>query len=158
MGAEATERQEAHQGISFGVIAVLDANVYVSAVIHSSGPPGQLIEQFLRHSAFDLVLSPQIADEVARALRYPKLRKYLPAGFRPERWIAEIALLSTFVSGDYRIERICVDPDDDKYIAAAIEGGAGWLVTGDVDLLAIGRYEQFEIVTPRSFLTLLKRQ
>ena len=155
---EATRKEES-PGIAHRVtIAVLDANVYVSAIINSAGPPADVLEQFLKYSAFELVLSEEIAEEVVRALHYPKLRKYLPIGFHPERWVAEIALLSTVVSGAYRVEGICSDPDDDKYIAAAVEAGASWLVSGDSDLLAIKRHEEVEIVSPRSFLTILKRQ
>ena len=54
--------------------AVLDADVFVSAAIHPNGPPGRIIEQFLRRDAFTLVLSDAIVDEVVRILAYPKVR------------------------------------------------------------------------------------
>ncbi|HSD19337.1 MAG TPA: hypothetical protein VLC54_04835 [Anaeromyxobacter sp.] len=38
--------------------AVLDANVYASAIIQPDGPPGRLIERFLRDEAFEIVVSP----------------------------------------------------------------------------------------------------
>jgi predicted nucleic acid-binding protein len=44
--------------------AVLDANVYVSAAVHPEGPPGQIIERFLREAAYEIVVSPAIVDEV----------------------------------------------------------------------------------------------
>jgi predicted nucleic acid-binding protein len=47
------------------------------------------------------------------------------------------------------------DPDDDKYTAAAIEGRAAFVVTGDPDLLDIGAHESVRIVSPRAFLDLL---
>jgi hypothetical protein len=37
--------------------AVLDANVYVSALIQPDGTPGRLMERFLRDEAFEVVLS-----------------------------------------------------------------------------------------------------
>lgn len=155
---ETTAGEEKPQVAHRVTTAVLDANVYVSAVINPAGPPAQVLEQFLRYSAFEVVLSQEIAEEIVRALHYPKLAKYLPRGFHPERWVAEIALLSTFVPGDYRIQGVCIDPDDDKYIAAAVESGAQWLVTGDSELLAIKRYEDVEIVSPRSFMAIVKRR
>jgi hypothetical protein len=48
--------------------AVLDANVYVSAIIQPAGTPGQFIGRFLRGASFELVLSPAVLDEVLRAL------------------------------------------------------------------------------------------
>lgn len=47
------------------------------------------------------------------------------------------------------------DPDDDKYIAAAIEGRASFVVSGDPDLLDIKDHEGIRIVNPRAFLDLL---
>jgi predicted nucleic acid-binding protein len=32
---------------------------------------------------------------------------------------------------------ICADPDDDKYVAAALQGRARFIVTGDRQLLAL---------------------
>jgi predicted nucleic acid-binding protein len=59
-------------------------NVYIGAAIRSEGPPGQIIERFLRESAFELVVSPAIVDEVLRGLRYPKVTKYIRPEIEPE--------------------------------------------------------------------------
>jgi predicted nucleic acid-binding protein len=64
--------------------AVLDANVYVSAYVRPEGPPGQIVERFLRDAAFELVLSENIADEVLRALTYPKVRKSARTNVEPD--------------------------------------------------------------------------
>jgi putative PIN family toxin of toxin-antitoxin system len=135
--------------------AVLDCNVYVSAIIRPEGPPGQIIERFLRTSAFDLVMSPAIRDEVLRALAYPKVRKSLKRDVDPELWFEDIALLARMVAGDHRVTGVSEDPDDDIYPAAAIEGRCPYIVSGDSDLLTISEHEGVRIVTPRAFLTLL---
>ena len=134
------------------VVAVLDANVYVSALIRPSGPPGQVIERFLRDSAFDLLLSPGIIDETLRAFRYPKVRKYISREVDPALWFEGIILLARLVADERTVLPLSADPDDDKYIAAAIEGGAGFVVSGDPDLLTIGEHDGIRIVTPRAFL------
>jgi len=56
---------------------------------------------------------------------------------------------------DRELSGICDDPDDDKYIAAALEGRASHVVTGDRRFLALGEHAGVEIVTPRAFLDLL---
>lgn len=137
--------------------AVLDANVFVSAAIRPESPPGAILEELLRRGSFELVLSPAVVEEVSRALKYPKLRKYFRRSFDSERWLENLVLLSYFVAGGYRLARVCRDPDDDKYIAAALEGRADFVVTGDSDLLNIKQYEQVRIVTPRMFLHLLTK-
>lgn len=135
--------------------AVLDANVYVSAAVRPEGPPGQLIERFLRRGAFEIVMSQPIVEEVLRALGYPKVRKYVRPELDPELWFEDIVVLSHLVAGDREVAGVSKDPDDDKYIAAAIEGRAGYVVAGDSDLLDLKEYEGVRIVSPRSFLALL---
>ena len=137
------------------VVAVLDANVYVSALIRPAGPPGQIIERFLRDSAFDLLLAPAIIDETLRAFRYPKVRKYIGRDVDPALWFEGIILLERLVAGQRAVLPLSADPDDDKYIAAAIEGSAGFVVSGDPDLLTIGEHDGIRILTPRAFLGVL---
>ena len=135
--------------------AVLDANVYVSAAVRPEGPPGRIIERFLRGGAFEIVMSQAIVEEVLRALVYPRVRKYLRPGLDSELWFEDIVVLSHLVAGEHEIEGASKDHDDDKYIAAAIEGRAGFVVTGDSDLLDLKEYEGARIMSPRAFLNLL---
>jgi putative PIN family toxin of toxin-antitoxin system len=135
--------------------AVLDANVYVSAAVRPEGPPGQIIDRFLRSGAFENIMSQAIVDEVLRALTYPKVRKYIRPGLDPELWFEDIIVLSHLVVGDPEFQRASKDPDDDKYIAAAIEGRAGFVVAGDSDLLDLKEYDRIRIVSPRVFFDLL---
>jgi putative PIN family toxin of toxin-antitoxin system len=135
--------------------AVLDANVYVSAAVHADGPPGRIVESFLRKAAFEIILSPAIVEEVLRALTYPKVRKLIHGDIRSELWFEDIIMLADLVAGELVLPGLCHDPDDDKYIAAAIEGNAAFVVTGDKQLLALAEHEGVRIVTPRAFLDLL---
>ncbi len=135
--------------------AVLDANVYVSAYIRPEGPPGQIIERFLRNAAFEIILSAEIVEEVLQALAYPKIRKAVRGNADAELWFEDILVLAHLMAGDFKAAGVSEDPDDDKYIAAAIEGRAAFIVTGDPDLLDIGDHEGIRIVNPRAFLDLL---
>ena len=136
--------------------AVLDANVYVSALLRPDGPPGLIIQRFLRGPAFEIVLSPAIIDEVLRALAYPKVRKRARGGVDPESWFEDIVVLAEFVAGEYELPGVSADPDDDKYIAAAVEGRAAFVVSGDPHLLALTEYGGVCVVSPRAFLDLLR--
>ena len=134
---------------------VLDANVYVSAIIRPEGPPGHVIERFLRNAAFEIVLWPEIVEETLRALTYAKVRKYVRGTVDPELWFEDIVLLAEWVAGDYEMSAASVDPDDDKYLAAALEGRATLVVTGDPDLLALEEHQGVRVVNPRAFLGLI---
>ena len=135
--------------------AALDANVYVSAALRQEGPPGQIVDRFFRGGAFEVVMSQAIIEEVLRALNYPKVRKYIRPGLDPELWFEDIVVLSHLVAGEREFEGASKDPDDDKYIAAAIEGRAGFVVAGDSDLLDLREYDDIRIVSPRVFVDLL---
>ena len=134
---------------------MLDANVYVSAFVRPEGPPGQIVERLVRDAAFEVVLSVAVVEEVLRALAYPKVVKGARTRVEPDLWFEDIVVLAQFVTGDYAIGAVSDDPDDDKYIAAAIEGRAAFVVSGDPDLLEIKEHEGVRIVNPRAFLALL---
>jgi putative PIN family toxin of toxin-antitoxin system len=134
---------------------VLDANVYVSALIRPEGPPGQIMKRFLGEASFEIVLSLAIVEETVRAFGYPRVRKYIHASVDPALWFEDVILLAQFVAGDYEIEGVSEDADDDKYFAAAVEGRATLIVTGDPDLLTVKEYRGIRVVTPRAFLDLL---
>ena len=135
--------------------AVLDANVYVSAIVRPEGPPGRIIDRFLRGAVFEVVLSPSVVEEVLRALAYPKVRRFIRGDVEPELWFEDIVVLADLVASEGTPPGVCEDPDDDKYIAAALEGRAAFIVTGDRKLLALKEHEGIRIVTPRQFLDLL---
>lgn len=136
--------------------AVLDANVYVSAAIRPEGPPGQLLEEFVRQSAFEIIMSPAIIDEVIQTLEDPKVRPHIGAKIDATTWFETIAVLADVVLGEHKISGVSRDPDDDMYLGAAVEGRATFVVTGDSDLLDVREHAGVRIVTPRQFLEVLK--
>ena len=48
------------------------------------------------------------------------------------------------------------DPDDDAVLAAAVDGGARYLVTGDRALADLGSFRGVDIVRPHELLEVLK--
>jgi putative PIN family toxin of toxin-antitoxin system len=138
--------------------AVFDANVYVSAAIRPEGPPGQLLERFIRESAFELVMSPAIIDEVRETLADRKVHRYIRAAIDAPTWFETLVVLANPVAGEYAVHGVCRDRDDDKYLAAAVEGSATFLVSGDPDLLDLEEHDGVRIVSPRQFLDVLDRR
>jgi putative PIN family toxin of toxin-antitoxin system len=136
--------------------ALLDADVLISAAIRPSGPPGQIVATFLARGAFDLVLSPAVVAEVEAGLKLPKIRKYLREPAEALLWLADLVTLADLVEDSGRVKGACRDPADDVVLAAAVEGRADVIVTGDADLLALDEYEGIAIVRPRAFLESIK--
>ena len=136
--------------------AVLDANVIISALIQPKGPSGRILTSLLQRNSFELVVSPTILAEVRRSFSYPKVRKYIKISDEDiDLWVASIELIAQPVQGKLRIHAVAADPDDNKYIEAAVEGLAQFVVTGDKHLLSLKSYENIRIVTPRVFVDLL---
>lgn len=47
------------------------------------------------------------------------------------------------------------DPDDDKFIEAAFEGNAHYIISKDKHLLSLKEYGTIKIISPEEFLDLL---
>ena len=137
--------------------AVLDANVFVSALIRPEGPPGQICVELLEREAFALILSTAIVDEVRRTLADPRVRRYVRLTPREiEAWLASVQSVAEVVEGRHSISVVASDPDDDKYFAAAVEGDADVVVSGDRHVLEVKQFERIRVLTPRAFLDKLR--
>jgi len=135
--------------------AVLDTNVFVSALISPKGPPAAILRA-LRLQGFTLVCSPPINEEIVEVLNRPHIRDRYGLGDR----IFDVSFILWELAEvviDFAEVKVCSDPDDDKFLATAIAGGADYLVTGDVaDLLRLHRYKDVTIVSPREFVSVLR--
>lgn len=138
--------------------AVLDANVFVSAVITTKGNAAQILDAW-RAEQFQPVVSQAILEEVERVLRYPRIvkRHRLPEE-QIRRFIDDLAHTAIQTPGELTLSVIKEDPSDNRYLECAIEGEVEYIVSGDQDLLDLGEYQEIRILTPRAFLGILKEQ
>jgi putative PIN family toxin of toxin-antitoxin system len=49
-------------------------------------------------------------------------------------------------------QRVCEDPHDDKFIAAAIDTQTKIIISGDKHLLKVSGYHGISVLTPRQFV------
>ena len=130
----------------YSLRVVLDTNVLVSALAYPGSIPGRILNAW-REGEVDLVLSRYILDEMVRVLpRLPRI-KLTPAEIRDLAdsflFLAEIVESSTDPDETLR------DPTDQFVLGTLRTAQADYLVTGDIDLLALG--ERYPIVTPAIF-------
>lgn len=134
--------------------AVVDTNVFVSGTINLHGRPRQVLLAWLE-GRFDLILSEQQYDELTSVFERPKIARLFRVS--QDEQIELIARLAStiHVTPSY-LEPIAVrDPKDEHILAAAIDGNAEFLVTGDNDLLTLAddpRLGPLKIVTVAQFL------
>src|SRR5262249_377254 len=135
---------------------VLDANVFVSAILSPTGIPGRIVVA-LRKEQFSIVISTVILAEIGRVLRYPRIKKRhgLPEK-EIEAFLAHLIPLGVITPGRLSLSVVADDPTDDRYIECAVEGGADYIVSGDAHLLRLRRYEDIQIVTPKEFHNILR--
>lgn len=131
--------------------AVVDANVLISSVIAPLGPSRRIFEAW-RDGAFVLVTSPGILEEVSRRLAHPRIAKRYAISDEDRTAVRRLLAAEATITPGTLAVSVTRDPTDDKIIAAALEAGAGYIVTGDKDLLTLGEYEGVAIVSPARFL------
>jgi predicted nucleic acid-binding protein len=54
--------------------------------------------------------------------------------------------------------RVDADAADDKFIVAAVEGEASYIVSGDLHLKDIGEYQGIKIISPTEFLRIISER
>ena len=133
---------------------VLDTNVVISALLWN-GSPRQLLG-LIRKTGFGLPTCPELMDELARVLAYPKFHQ------RIIRSNTDINVICKnyrgFVQEIYvpkPIRNVCRDLTDDIILACAVAANADLIVTGDSDLLVMRQYQNIPIVqVPKALQTL----
>jgi uncharacterized protein len=130
---------------------VLDSNVLISAAITPHGKPYACLSWVLDHAT--LILAREVVEEVETRLARPKFHKYVDEG-RRKAFASDLRESAVLVALTGTL-RACRDPDDDKLLEAAVLGNAGYLVTGDKDLLVMSPFQNIQIVSPAAFLMLI---
>ncbi len=153
--------------------AVLDTNVLVSGLISDHSPPRQLVDAWL-DGRFVLVTSLYQVEELSHVLTYPRIARRLRlADEEVDLILAALLAKGEVVAGEVQLPGVTRDAKDDAIVACAVEGGAGYLVSGlscgvplpgrcgpaqgDRDLLDLGEYGRVRMVTPGEFVSVLDR-
>lgn len=132
--------------------AVVDTNVLVSGAVGSTSP-AQVIDAW-RQNKYVLVTSSQLIGEVGEVMTRPRIMEQF--GFTKGMVADFVGTLSSrayVTAGSVSVDVIKDDPDDNWVLAAAMEGGANYILTGDKQhLLPLGSFQEVKIVTPAEFL------
>jgi putative PIN family toxin of toxin-antitoxin system len=134
---------------------VLDANILISGIAFSAGLQSRIIDRRAA-GAFHLLVSRHLIDEVIRALARSEFARRTEDGYRAKITMA-LDGAEWIVVDDVEFG-IATHPEDELILATAVLGNADLLVTGDKQLLKLGRVEGVRIVDSRTFLELLGEQ
>ncbi len=126
-----------------------DTNVLVSGLNFLRGKPFEVLE-LARTGKISLAVSEAILWEMEDVLR----RKF---GWDVEGVAAGRARLTSMartVKPAVALSVIREDPDDNKILECASAAGSDFIVSGDKDLLRLGRYDSIRILTVADFLNM----
>jgi uncharacterized protein len=125
--------------------AVVDTNVFIGSAWNATSASRRIVEA-CRSGALTLVISSAIRREYDRII---------PRAVRRQDELGRIedALSrAQMVEPEEQPRVVPGDPDDDKFVAAALAGSAETLITNDDHLLALSEYRGVRILRPGSFL------
>lgn len=127
---------------------VIDTNVLVRSAIIAPSVPRQAVDKAIDHGV--LLFSESTMDELKRVLFRPKFDRYLSRE-RRAIFLAQLESAAETVPA-IQIVRECSDPNDDKFLEAALNGKADMIITGDADLLEMNPWRAIAISSPTQFL------
>jgi putative PIN family toxin of toxin-antitoxin system len=130
--------------------AIIDTNLFISFLI---GKKLKSLKQRLCDASVELIFAEQNLLEIRMVTSRNKFRKYFE--------LSKVEDLINFIQTTGKIfeiveiAEICRDPKDDFLLALAVNSSADYLVTGDKDLLNIGKIGQTAIVSIDEFEKIL---
>jgi uncharacterized protein len=138
--------------------AVLDTNVIISGLHRTAISPPTMLLKAWQQQKFILVTSPAILTEVQEVLLRPSIAHFLAFSRQDTKDILTDLQERAFITaGTYLIDAVPKDAEDNMFLAAALEGEATHLVTGDEKhLLPLKQYHGVTIVRPALFLATLE--
>lgn len=131
---------------------VIDTSTLVSFALTAGDITRQIIDAW-RREEFTVLTTPDTRAELRRVLQKPQI---VARSRQSLTWLADdIDRLALHVPGTLAV-KACRDPNDDQFLACAVEGGAAYIVSSDRDLLTIREYEGVCIINPGEFLIVLQ--
>jgi putative PIN family toxin of toxin-antitoxin system len=138
--------------------AVLDTNVLISMVFAQRGV-AKTLRELLAEGAFEVVTSADLLAELYGVLHYPRIRqRFGPTEEDILEFIGVLLEQALVVPGRYRVQKVEVDPTDDMFLAAALEGQADYVVSRDPHLLNLKHFHGIQIVDVPTFVSRVRRR
>lgn len=128
---------------------IVDTNVFASGLINPKGIPRKIIN-YWKTGRIKLCLSQTIVDEYVIVLKRLKIvdQEELEVFLR----LLAQGYNAVFTHNTPTLKIVDSDPDDDKFFECAVALKAEHIISGDKAVLAVERYFNIEVVTPKTFV------
>ncbi|MBS3074637.1 putative toxin-antitoxin system toxin component, PIN family [Candidatus Pacearchaeota archaeon] len=127
---------------------VLDTNIFISGIFWSGNFCSIIIDNW-KNGRFEMISSLEIIEELVETLSNFKIQ--MPEEII-EEWKNLIIENSTITYSSEKLEVIKEDPDDNKFLEAAVAGKAEFIISQDKHLLNLKEYRGIRILKPEEFL------
>lgn len=124
---------------------VIDTNVVISATFFG-GIPRKVIDLVIKKNVAAYTNEKILAEYEETVIDMTAKKKGHIDQNIFDQFMDKIKMVDAVAEVD-----VCRDPDDNKFIACAIDAQAIFVVSGDKDLLAVEHYDAIEIVTAKDF-------
>lgn len=137
---------------------VVDTNVLISGLFGIKDSPSSQILNDIRNQKIILVTSSFILEKIGEVINRERIIKLTKMSPKERKEIMEMLIeRSDIAQGKQLTVQVGRDIKDDIFLACAVETKANYIVSGDTDLLVLNHYKDIKIITPREFLTILKK-
>lgn len=127
---------------------VVDTNVLLSRLLVPGSVPAQAVRRAVDQG--QILASEATLEELADVLSRPKFDRYLTVSER-QQFLRLFMRIAQWVPILHPVQA-CRDPRDDKFLALAVNGEAGVIITGDQDLLVLDPFRDVRILEPAAYL------
>ncbi len=136
---------------------VLDASVIVAAIATKNPrSASRIVIEAIARGACDLIVTDEIEAEYLEVIARPKVKLAASTNLNCKAFVTAIVAVAKRIEPEPDVRVVKQDPDDDKYVAAALAEHVDVVVTFDrKHLLALKTYQEIRFLTPGDFLEAL---
>ena len=126
---------------------VLDANIFISSFFWGGNP--KIIVERIVSGIDELFVTKEILDEIENVIRRPKFHA---DNDKVNYFINSIEEIGNKITPQKLVKTGSRDKTDDKYIECGITANVDYIISGDIHLLELKKYENIKIVTAKDYL------
>ncbi|MFQ5621278.1 MAG: putative toxin-antitoxin system toxin component, PIN family, partial [Candidatus Nanoarchaeia archaeon] len=108
--------------------------------------------KLVEEGKYELILTKEIIEEYNKILNSDEILDKKAYTTEKAAAAQKLIQIATIIEPKTKLSIVKDDPDDDKFIEAAIDSGAKIIVSQDPHLLNIGEYEGIKIQRPEELL------
>lgn len=127
---------------------VLDTNLWISFLISKRQKE---LDVLLESGAVTLIFSQELLEEFLEVSERSKFKRFFKKS-DIKTLLSQIETFGELIKVESKISE-CRDPKDNFLLSLSIDSKADFLVTGDSDLLVLGKIEKTKIVSWTEFIS-----